>query len=296
MANQKDRPNLINRLCQYQSERVPIIVLGIMSSLTVGVLYHFSHAPMIRYIISVVIIMLYLIQIRASDEEKDYEHDNHFYKNRPVQRGLVTLKELGKINKSTIAMQLLLYVSFLDLRIFLLGLLSQSYAFLTRKEFFVRRWIREHFWIYSFAHNIQLIILFFAIINIIQPTGRSYEQLLLLVVLNIAVLEIGRKTLPAEKDIAKDTYSYHLGYKGIAFSLIFALILNLSFAAFLVAGGVYLYLSAWLLLPVATSIATATLAVRYGINPDSKNQKRMEGGVLLTFVASMLSVILGAGF
>ncbi len=101
------------------------------------------------------IISLYLIQIRTADEKKDFEHDNKYHPDRPVQRGVVTLNELAIINTMSIVGQLLIYASFANTQIFLLGVLSQSYAFLTRKEFFVRDWIRQHFYIYYISHYVK---------------------------------------------------------------------------------------------------------------------------------------------
>src|SRR5580704_1130438 len=143
------------RLWEYQAERSPFVPMVVMAAVTVGVLWRFSHTSIWRYAISTVIVVLYLIQIRVSDEKKDFEHDNDYYKTRPVQRGLITLGELDRVKIFAIFMQLLLYASFLSPQIFLFGLVSQGYAYLTRREFFVRNWIREHFYIYNFSHYVQ---------------------------------------------------------------------------------------------------------------------------------------------
>jgi len=284
--------SLLARLWEYQAERSPFFAMVVLAALIVGVVFHFSHATWLTYLISVVIVVLYLIQIRTSDEKKDFEHDNRYYKNRPVQRGLVTLQELAAVNRVAIVSQLVLYATFWDLHIFALGLISQGYAYLTRKEFFVREWIRQHFFIYNFSHYIQLIILFFAITYIIQPVGISHTQLLIFLVLNIIVVELGRKTKPIKEDVAEDTYSYYFGYKGTAAALIVASLVNLWFIVYMVTQ--HANMRDWLVLPVAAVIGTAIFAIRYGGNPDKQNQKNMENAVLLTFVASMLGVILGA--
>jgi hypothetical protein len=286
-----DKQHILTRLWRYQAERSPLIAIVIMAALTVGVLYHFSKASIIRYLVSVVIVVLYLIQIRASDEKKDFEHDNKYYKNRPVQRGLVSLKELHTVNQIAIVTQLVLYVSFLDLHIFLLGVASQCYAFLTRKEFFVRRWLREHFFLYNISHYIQLIILFFVIIQIIQPTGLSHIQLLLFTILNIAVVELVRKTLPAKDDLARDTYSAHLGYKGAAFAVVLTSIIDAAFSYFLISQHPHRVIL--IVVPVLALIPVVNYCYHYGINPNKPNQKGMENAVLLMFAASMLSVIIG---
>jgi 4-hydroxybenzoate polyprenyltransferase len=130
--------SLAARLWQYQKERSPIIALTIMATTTVGIMARFGSVPVWRYLIAVVIAMLYLIQIRATDEIKDFEHDSHYYPGRPVQRGLVSLDELAAIARYCILGQLILYVSFLNLRILIFGLLSLGYGYLCRREFFAR--------------------------------------------------------------------------------------------------------------------------------------------------------------
>lgn len=289
-----DNRFLAARLWDYQAERSPLIPMIIMAAVTVGVLWRFSHASVWRYTASVIIVVLYLIQIRASDEKKDFEHDNQFYRSRPVQRGLVTLGELNSVKWFAVWSQLLLYASFLNWRILLPGLISQGYAYLTRKEFFVRNWIREHFFIYNFSHYIQLIILFFAILNIIEPTGRTYGQLLLFTVLNIAVVELGRKTLAKEADVAKDTYSYYLGYRGTAIAVTVASIINLAVTSWLIWQNPRSLF--WLALPALAFLAIVSFANRFGIRPNKSNQELMENSVLLGFVVAMVSVILGAKF
>jgi 4-hydroxybenzoate polyprenyltransferase len=94
----KDNRPLLVRLWEYQKERIPIFALLVFASLSVGVVYKFSSMPLQRYFVGVLIIILYLIQIRASDEKKDFEFDNIYHKDRPVQRGLVSLGELYRIN------------------------------------------------------------------------------------------------------------------------------------------------------------------------------------------------------
>jgi hypothetical protein len=279
------------RLWRYQAERAPIIAIILMAALTVGVIAHYAAPSLSRYLVAVMIVVLYLVQIRASDEKKDFDHDNKFYPHRPVQRGLISLAELGAITKIVIIAQLVLYASFLSWHIFLLGLASQAYAFLTRKEFFARAWIRQKFLIYNFTHYLQLILLFVAVINIIQPTPSSFGALLLFVVLNIAVVELGRKTRPAADDVAQDTYSWRLGYRPVAVALAITATLTTACTLRLMAQGSQT--SALMILPLAALAAVITLGVRYGRHPSAPRQKAMENGVLLMFLVGMASVILG---
>ncbi len=262
-----------------------------MAATTVGAVYSFSDQGWLNYIVATLIIALYLIQIRTADEHKDFEHDNKYHPNRPVQRGVVSLNELAVINKLSIILQLALYASFLNIRIFSLGLLSQFYAFLTRKEFFVREWIRQHFFIYYFSHYIQLVILFYAMVSIIQPAGESYWSFVLLFMLGVIATEIGRKMLAVEDDTVDDTYSAQLGHKGsaIALVLISSLIIVTVYYFLNTHSQNILYLIA--LLAVLGVIFNS--AYHYAIKPDRKNAKLVEQSANLLYITAMLVIILG---
>jgi 4-hydroxybenzoate polyprenyltransferase len=288
----KDTRPLSIRLWIFQKERAPLLSVFIMAATTVGVVYKFSNLPLRHYLIPVAIIAFYLLQIRTADEKKDFEHDNKFHKTRPVQRGVVTLAELAVINKLAIVTQLLLYASFMNKQILLLGLLSQGYAYLTKKEFFVREWIRQHFFVYYFSHYIQLVILFYAMSSIVRPLGTSRWYFVLLIILGVITTEVGRKMLAVEDDTIDDTYSAQLGHKGSA--------LTLSILASLVTAMVYYFLHKnsqnylFLIGPILVLGYIINAAYRYSIEPDRKNAKYVEVGSNILYVVALLSIIVGA--
>jgi len=55
-----------------------------------------------------IIIFMFFFQLRITDEFKDYEEDLKYRAYRPVQRGVVTLKALGKIGIATVIIQIIL--------------------------------------------------------------------------------------------------------------------------------------------------------------------------------------------
>jgi len=288
----KDPRPLLIRLWVFQQERAPLPAMLVMASLTVGVFANFAHFSLRSFLVAVGIVTLYLIQTRTSDEKKDFEHDNQFHKDRPVQRGVVSLEELLVINRLSIVSQIALYASFLDMRIFLFGLASQGYAFLTRKEFFVREWIRQHFFTYYFLHYIQLVILNLAILNIIKPVGVAYWQLITFVMLNIIIVEVGRKMFAVEDDTTDDTFSAQLGHKGSA--------LTLSLTGIAITGGAYYFINGhaqnylWIILPVLATGFILNSAYHYAIEPNKTNANNVKYAGIFMLLAGMLSVILGA--
>lgn len=281
--------SLAARLWQYQKERSPIIALTIMAAVTTGLMARFATVSVWRYLAAVLIAMLYLIQVRVSDEIKDYEHDSHFYPERPVQRGLVSLSELAVIGRFCIGAQVLLYLSFRDPRILAFGALSLGYGYLCRQEFFARPWIRQHFFLYTFAHYVQLVFLFAAMAAIIDPAGLA--QVLLFTLLNIAVLELGRKNKPRAEDQAGDTYSSHFGYPGTAAAVTTATLINLAYEAvwFAFMHGNML----WLILPAVAAAYVVWRAVLFGRRPNKHHQVQLEYGVVFNFIACMFAAFVG---
>ena len=55
-----------------------------------------------------IIIFMFFFQLRITDEFKDYEEDLKYRPYRPVQRGIISLKALGKIGIATIIIQIIL--------------------------------------------------------------------------------------------------------------------------------------------------------------------------------------------
>lgn len=288
----KDPRPLLVRLWIFQHERAPLYGVAIMALVTCGVIYNFADSPLRNYLTAAVIIALYLLQIRTADEKKDFEHDNKYHSTRPVQRGIVTLGELAVINKLCIALQLLLYASFFDLGIFSLGLLSQGYAILTKKEFFVRDWIRQHFFIYYLTHYMQLVILFYTMTQIIQPEKVSPWIFVGLFMAGVTTTELGRKMFAAEDDTTDDTFSAQLGHSGsvVAISTL-ATVMTLT-AYYLINLGAQNY--QFIIGPAIALSLVIKNAYDYAVEPNRKNAKNIELASSIMYVVTMISVILGA--
>jgi hypothetical protein len=286
-----DNRPLIIRLWEYQWERVPVLIVTIIAAISIGVIYKFSDSPLSHYLVTVAIIVLYMIQIRTADEKKDFEHDNEFRKGRPVQRGLVSLKELQQVTYAVMALQLVLYASFTDIHVFLLGLASQGYAILTRKEFFVREWLRKRFFFYNFSHYIQLVILYYAALYILQPKGISYALLIVFAIFHVFLNELGRKMYPAS-DASGDTYSAQLGFKGSALALSSVAIIISIMAFYIINGHAQKYI--FIIIPILAMGFVLNAAYHYAVNPSKANSKNVENAANIMYIAGMLSVIMGA--
>ena len=191
-----------------------------------------------------IIIFMFFFQLRITDEFKDYEEDLKYRPYRPVQRGIISLKALGKIGIATIIIQIIL-AHVINPKLIYFMLLVWIYMFLMTKEFFIKNWLTERILIYALSH---VVIMIFITLVIVKGTGyileshfletlylllEKYEKnifiglipLFTLNYLNGIVLEIGRKTRRAdEEEHGVQTYSKLWGKKkaAVILSLLFA--------------------------------------------------------------------------
>ena len=192
-----------------------------------------------------IIIFMFFFQLRITDEFKDYEEDLKYRPYRPVQRGIISLKALGKIGLATVIVQIIL-VHVINPKLIYFMLLVWIYMFLMTKEFFIKNWLTERILIYALSH---VVIMIFITLVIVKGTGyifqhhfsetlylslEKYEKnifsglipLFALNYLNGIVLEIGRKTRKAdEEEHGVQTYSKLWGRKKavVVLSLLFVI-------------------------------------------------------------------------
>ena len=199
-----------------------------------------------------IIIFMFFFQLRITDEFKDYEEDLKYRPYRPVQRGIISLKALGKIGIATIIIQIIL-AHVINPKLIYFMLLVWIYMFLMTKEFFIKNWLTERILIYALSH---VVIMIFITLVIVKGTGyilqdhfletlylllEKYEKnifiglipLFALNYLNGIVLEIGRKTRKAnEEEHGVQTYSKLWGRKKAVFILCILYVIEYIFVLF----------------------------------------------------------------
>lgn len=202
------------------------LVLGLSCSMVAQFISRPESFEAIPCLISFSSLLLFLFRLRIFDEFKDFDHDQQFYPERPVPRGLVTLSELKKVGFVVIGLELVLSL-YKGTTSILLYLIAFGYSLLMLKEFFVREWLRGHFTIYVVSHEILAIPLFYYIYSL---NLSSFTELLNPVLLTHAIfqtailfsLEVTRKIRPKALEIAsRDTYTARYGILGAAVLLIF---------------------------------------------------------------------------
>lgn len=221
---------LLQRFWIYQSERFPLfsqgLLIGVISlcSVSFSVLLRSaaaSAAPgsiltLPQFALAVLVAMGsalgFFFQMRVADEFKDYETDLQYRPYRPVQRGLITLRELAWLAGAMMVVQLGLSL-WLDVRMLLPLLLVWGYMGLMRQEFFVRDWLRRHAVAYMLSHLVIAPLIFFYItacdwLVVGATPALGLFWFLAAAFFNGIFYEIGRKIrAPQNEETGVETYS-----------------------------------------------------------------------------------------
>lgn len=280
-----DKWSFIRRFWIFQNERVPIIALFVFNlALTTAVAKISNNFDWTNILIATLMLTLYFLQIRLADEPKDFEHDNKYHPKRPVQRGLITLKELGLARNVTIVSFLVLACLTGSLAVMALAVLQQSYSYLTRKEFFVRDWLRQHFFIYQYSHYAQLLILAWLITTVlqIQPLQDQFIYFGYLIAM-IAPVEASRTIGGSDKKQAGDRFSYKLGARTALAGFLAVTIILIGFTVFLIQHTGSDFNPALLIVGL---MVVAWAAIVYEHNPITKNAEILHTASFIMYLCS----------
>ncbi|WP_315287841.1 UbiA family prenyltransferase [Leptotrichia massiliensis] len=199
--------------------------------------------PWYKIIALFIIIFMFFFQLRITDEFKDYEEDLKYRAYRPVQRGIISLKALGKIGIATVIIQII-FAHAINPKIIYYMMLVWIYMFFMAKEFFIKKWLTKRILIYALSHVVIMVFITLVIVEatqyivpknifdvfILQWYRHNIDFALIplfaLNYLNGIVLEIGRKTRKTdEEEHGVQTYSKLWGRKKavIILSLLFVI-------------------------------------------------------------------------
>lgn len=287
--------NLLSRFNTYQKERFPFAVLifttlsVVLSSAAMVIPQHSSWLDLVRpIIVGTITCLLFMFSIRVFDDCKDVTFDDQYYKNRPIQRGLISLHQLQTFNAFAIGVQILINM-IVSLHAFLYWLVAMAYSLIAKAEFFAKHRIRKNFMLYNFVNLMQLFFLQIYLYVLIQPALDLKNSLLyihfLFVLVNAVILEIARK-LKSKSDESRglDTYSGRYGAKNA--SLFYAGSYGITFVLFLVI--IMLLGLSWLVVSISSVLLMIMLgATFYYYKKQSLASTQVLQGSAIIFYLSM---------
>jgi len=282
-----DNPRgLAARLWVYQKERFPLgqtaVLVGFFTAATLSVSAQLAGRPLptIWTFLAVWIgVLVIFFQMRACDEYKDLETDKRYRPERPIPRGLVTLKTIIVI--AIFAGFLAIAATTAVSTALLLPLaLVWFWLFVMTKEFWVPEWLISKPFLYLVSHMaiMPIIDLYISGAEWIEHGQHPPSGLwifLVLSFLNGCVLEFGRKIwTPANERDGVETYSKLLGpvkavwaWTGFcALAAVFLIIVAAKLGAML-----------WVGIPaILTLLYVLFTAQKFAGNPTDAVQKKIE--------------------
>ncbi|MFV0382952.1 UbiA family prenyltransferase [Paracoccus sp. (in: a-proteobacteria)] len=276
----------LRALWSYQAERFPLArtapLLGIFAAASMSVPAQLAgralpHWP--AFLAGFVIAMTLFFQMRVCDEYKDLEDDRRNRPDRPIPRGLVSLRLIGMLGAASMTVTALAAWAWHPPVLRLLALVWGWLAAMSL-EFGVPAWLKARPVIYLLSH-MAIMPLIDLLLTALEwmPGGRPPAGLWLFLALsfvNGCVMEIGRKLWAESNEIAGvDSYSRLWGPGRAA--LVWVVLVGLS-ALLLIGVGARTGALPISLVAAATGFATCAISARrYAATPVPAMQKRIDG-------------------
>ncbi|PWK62118.1 UbiA family prenyltransferase [Roseicyclus mahoneyensis] len=272
-------------LWTYQKERFPLAktapLLAVFSSASIAVSAEMAGRPLPgpgAFLAGFVVALLLFFQMRVCDEWKDLDDDRRLRPDRPIPRGLISLRAVLTLGAASLPLAALAAWAWHPPVLWLLALVWVWLAAMTL-EFGFPAWLKARPILYLVSHMaiMPLIDLLLTAMEWL-PSGTPAPGLVLFLALsfvNGCVLEIGRKLWSPEAEIAGvDSYSALWGPGWAA--LVWSGCVVVSFALLM---GVALVTGAfWITLTLGGAMALVCLAsaASYARAPTPAAQKRMD--------------------
>lgn len=210
---------VLHRLWIYQGERIPLVKTSVLlaifsaASINVSALLAGRDLPgWPTYLTAFLVSLIIFIQLRACDEYKDGPDDQRYRPERPIPRGLVSLKLILGIGFALVPAAVLVTLAYHPPLLILLALVWLWLGLMTA-EFFVPDWLKVRPVLYMASHMaiMPLLDLFVTGTEWMPAQGGANPALALFLLLSFAngcVLEIGRKIwAPEQERDGVETYS-----------------------------------------------------------------------------------------
>lgn len=288
----------LRRFWAYQMERFPIPILVfttlavVLSSSTV---LQTGTTDWVLITAATFLGLVQLFHIRVIDEFRDFDHDRRFHGDRPVQQGIVSLKELASMDRCGVLLFVIL-TAVSGPKAFVTGLIALGFSYLAGKEFFLGESFRRNFFVYNAVNILQMLWLQFLIYAVLDPSFElqrlSIWSHFLFAFTNSIIIEIVRKIrIPSQETQGKDTYSWHMGFWGSL--LLFLSFAILNYLLFLWNVGL---IGRWPAIPLSVSAGAITLVIAasgaHAVLRGKKTEHALVAATLLSYLVLHLVLFL----
>lgn len=277
------------RLWRYQAERFPLLALV---PTTLAVLYSTWAVlnpigvaePIWKYAALGVAGISFLLHTRIIDELRDRDVDDLHHPDRPLQRGLVTERELTRLGFANGGIFITLHAVLDPLS----GLLSAgllAYSLAARYEVGPLKWLKPRFYLYNVVMLAQMLFLqwiaYAALTQSLNWTPSIWWHGMSIWALS-AQIEIARKCLAPEEETAyRDSYSSRLGTWGSA-------LLTFSVTAVAVWTIWNASLEPYPWAAIASLTVVGAGAIAYSLKPTRSRSKHLQASAVLAYLLTNL--------
>lgn len=296
--------NLIGRWLIFSRERFPLLrhVLLIVFYVAANALVGLSSVslnmiPTYKIILCAIAVLAIFLHLRIFDEIKDYKNDLVVHKDRPLARGLISVREAKIAALSLILLELCLAL-FIGHVAFIAAICTVVYSLIMYKEFFIGDWLRPKMATYALAHTLvscwMSVFVFSAVTGLnFWKISKMFGMFVLANWMIFNIFEFGRKTFGKEEEgELVESYSKRLGPIRAAFNVVFMATVAMYVAYKL--GNIFnlsfWYTGSMYLLYGLTLLASGLYAVH-----NDKFSGRMFRGVCSIFIL-FYNVIIAVGF
>lgn len=201
----------MRNILQYFHERFPIVPVLLYAAgyagLLIGNLYT-TPKSLSLFITITLIFTCFLFRQRVVDEFRDFAHDAKYFPHRPVQRGLVSKKQVVTMGILAFLLELVLILRISPLIRYIPILL---FNVLMANDFYIKPWLDKHFTEHFFIHESFFIIFGWFFISSLSPQLPFTQliQILIILVSGSMSVELVRKYKPRYSNqgkIVKDSY------------------------------------------------------------------------------------------
>lgn len=298
--------SLLARLWIYQGERFPLIqtvpLLGAFSAASVTASARLAGRPLpdvATYLAAFLIVMVFFWQMRALDEVKDAEIDRRYRPERPIPRGLVSLRLILWL-AAVAAIPAAAAAYALSPGVLILVLVAWAWLALMGFEFFVPEFLKKSPALYLVSHMAIMPLIDLVLTGCEWvPAGSVPEGIwtfLLMSFCNGCVVEFGRKIwAPEQEREGVETYSSSWGIPRSLAAL--AAMTGVAFLSLVICG---FYLDRPLLTTVCGLVFLLPflfVLADFWKTPDGRRQKRLETlsgiWVLACYLIAAFTPVLG---
>ncbi|MEE9355349.1 MAG: UbiA family prenyltransferase [Methylococcaceae bacterium] len=113
-------------------------------------------------VIALIVSLLFFFRLRCFDEVKDFDIDNSINQDRPLPRGLLTVKQVKEMFVCLTLLEIGL-VSLIGSPAVVVHLLAVAYSYLMYKEFFIGKYLSPHLTTYAVTHTFVSVLVGYSI-------------------------------------------------------------------------------------------------------------------------------------